>query len=152
MPYWFDGNNLIGQSAEASRKDPQRRRAFLEMLSAYASTRGGRFLVFFDGDDTDRSMPPRGVRVRYSAPLSADDAVLHLAEGAKAPSEIIVVTNDHTLASRCRNAGTKVMDWGKFTARMEASTQAGTRQESKEEKIDLQEWSKYFGVDPEDLE
>ncbi len=152
MPYWFDGNNLIGQSAEAARKDPKRRRAFLELLSAYAIARGGRFLVFFDGDDSDRSMPPRGVRVRYSAPLSTDDALLHFAEGAKAPSEIIVVTNDLALASRCRNVGTKVMDWGKFTAKMEASPRVGAKQELKEEKIDLQEWSKYFGVDPENLE
>ncbi len=152
MPYWFDGNNLIGQSAEVARKDPKRRRAFLELLSGYANARGGRFMVFFDGDDTERSLPPRGVRVRYSAPLSTDDALLHLAAGAKAPSEIIVVTNDRGLSSRCRNVGMKVMDWGRFTAKMEASKPICAQRESKEEKIDLRDWSKYFGVDPEKLE
>lgn len=151
MPYWFDGNNLIGQSAAVARHEPKTRRSFLELLSSYATSRGGRFLVFFDGDDPDRAVPPRGVRVRYSAPLSTDDAILHQAGGLKSPVEIIVVTNDRGLAARCRTVGIKIMDWRRFTERMAAGGRTRGKSSEKEEKVDLEEWSRYFGLDSRSL-
>ena len=48
---------------------------------------GGNFTVFFDGDDPGAGVPPKGVRVRFSAPLSTDDAILRQAEGVRAPGE-----------------------------------------------------------------
>ncbi|MBZ5498318.1 MAG: NYN domain-containing protein [Acidobacteriia bacterium] len=151
MPYWLDGNNLIGQSAAAARQDPKTRKSFLALLSSFAATRGGRFTVFFDGDDPDRAAPPRGVRVRYSAPLSTDNAILRQAEGAQAPVEVIVVTNDRGLAARCRSAGVKTMDWRQFTDRMTAGPRASGKAAPKEEKVDLEEWARYFGLDPDTL-
>jgi hypothetical protein len=148
MPYWFDGNNLIGQSAAAARQDPKTRRSFLALLSGYATSRGGRFVVFFDGDDPDRAVPPRGVQVRYSAPLSTDDAILRHADGAPSPAEITVVTNDHGLAAQCRGSGLKTMDWRAFTDKMAASSGMRRNAAPKEEKVDLEEWSRYFGLDP----
>ena len=152
MPYWFDGNSIIGQSAAAARQDPKTRKSFLALLSGYATARGGRFVVFFDGDDPDRTVPPRGVRVRFSAPLSTDDAILRQAEGTQLPGEIIVVTNDHGLAARCRAAGARTMDWRQFTEKMTTSTQAPRKPGAKEESVDLEEWSRYFGFDPDALE
>jgi hypothetical protein len=151
MPYWFDGNNIIGQSAAAAQRDPKTRRSFLAWLSSHATSRGGRFLVFFDGDNSEHLIPPRGVRVRYSAPLSTDDAILTQAEGAPAPAEITVVTNDRGLSERCRSAGLKTMDWRQFTDRMAAGSHARGEPDSKTENIDLQEWSRYFGIDPKGL-
>lgn len=151
MPYWFDGNNLIGQSAAAARQDPQTRKSFLALLSSYANTGGGRFLVFFDGDDSERAMPPRGVRVRYSAPLSTDDAILQAAEGSKCPAEVIVVTNDRGLAGRCRCTGAKAMDWREFTEKMAVRSRRAPDASSKEDKVDVKEWSQYFGLDPDKL-
>jgi len=151
MPYWFDGNNIIGQSTTATQQDPMRRRSFLAWLSGHATSRGGWFLVFFDGDNSEHFVPPRGVRVRYSAPLSTDDAILSQAEGAPAPAEITVVTNDRGLSARCRSAGLKTMNWGQFTDRMAASSHARGDPDAKPDNIDLQEWSRYFGIDPEGL-
>ena len=151
MPYWFDGNNLIGQSAAVARQDPKTRRAFLGLLSNCATAGGGRFTVFFDGDDPGSGIPPRGVRVRYSAPCSTDDAILRQAEGARSPSEITVVTNDHGLAARCRHAGVKTMDWRHFTGKMAARSHARLASASKDEKVDLDDWSRYFGLDPDTL-
>ena len=152
MPYWFDGNNLIGQSAAVARQDRQTRKSFLGLLSRYANTGGSRFLVFFDGDDSDRALPPRGVRVRYSAPLSTDDAILQAVEGSKCPDEIIVVTNDHGLAARCRCTGTKAMDWRQFTEKMTARSNRASGASSKEATVDVREWSQYFGMDPDELD
>jgi predicted RNA-binding protein with PIN domain len=152
MPYWFDGNNVIGQSAAAARQDPKTRRSFLALLSSYATSRGGHFVVFFDGDDSGRAIPPRGVRVRYCAPLSTDDTILRQAEGARTPAEIIVVTNDRELAARCRGGGLKTMDWRQFTEKMSASSsRAHGKAARKEEKVDVEEWSQYFGIDPKSL-
>lgn len=151
MPYWFDGNNLIGQSAAAARQDPKTRKSFLALLSNYATTGGGRFLVFFDGDDSERAAPPRGVRIRYSAPLSTDDAILQAAEGSTSPAEVIVVTNDRGLAARCRGTGAKAIDWREFTGKMAARSHRAPESSSKEEKIDVKEWSQYFGLDPDKL-
>jgi hypothetical protein len=151
MPYWFDGNNLIGLSAAAAQQDRRTRQAFLGLLSGYALTRGGRFTVFFDGDDSDRALPPRGVRVRTSAPLSTDDAILNQIHGSAAPGDIIVVTNDKGLAGRCRRAGAKTMDWREFTALMGRSPRKAAKPSSNDEKIDVEDWSRYFGIDPEKL-
>jgi predicted RNA-binding protein with PIN domain len=152
MPYWLDGNNLIGQSAATSRRDPATRKLFLGLVSQYARTRGGRFLVYFDGDDPGHAMPPRGVRVRYSAPLSTDDAILHDVKGARTAREIIVVTNDQRLASCCRSVGARTLNWREFTGKM--GTAGGTPRNIKPgaERVDLKQWADYFGFDPEQLE
>lgn len=151
MPYWFDGNNLIGQSAAAARQDRRTRRAFLYLLSTLSRERGGSFTVYFDGDDPGGSLPPKGVRVRYSAPFSTDDAILQQAMGTRNPSEIIVVTNDQGLAARCRNAGVKTMDWRQFTTRMNSPVGPASKSSPKDEKVNLDEWSRYFGLEPDDL-
>ena len=151
MPYWFDGNNIIGQSTAATQRDPMRRRSFLSWLSSHATSRGGRFQVFFDGDNSAHIVPHRGVRVRYSAPLSTDEAILSQAEGAPAPADIIVVTNDRGLSARCHSAGLKTMNWSQFTDRMAASSRARGDLDSKPDNIDIQEWSRYFGIDPKGL-
>ncbi len=151
MPYWLDGNNLIGQSAAEARRDPFTSKSFLKLLSGYARTRGGRFLVYFDGEDHGRALPPKGVRVRYSAPSSTDDAILRNLEGARSPVEIIVVTNDQRLASCCRNAGARTMDWRQFTEKMALSAKTGPNAAKEEESVDLKEWSNYFGLDPDKI-
>src|SRR5512140_3265155 len=114
MPYWLDGNSLVGQSAARLRSDRRTRRGFLELLSGLHAARGGAFEVFFDGDDPDRARPPRGVRVRYGAPRSADESIVERLAEIRAPGEVTVVTNDHALSRRCRDAGAKTADWSSF--------------------------------------
>ena len=152
MPYWFDGNNLIGQSAADARRDSVTRRAFLEQLSRFSSRRGGRFVVFFDGDDPDRAAPPGRLQVRYSAPLSTDDAILKRLDEIRTPSEVIVVTNDRSLARRCRNCSAKSIDWHEFMSRMRKNP-AGAADPSRveEDKTSLDEWVRYFGLDERTL-
>ncbi|MBN2243232.1 MAG: NYN domain-containing protein [Acidobacteria bacterium] len=146
MPYWFDGNNLIGLSADSARAQPQARASFLAALSAYYKSGGGRFLVYFDGDDPGESMPPAGVRVRYSAPLSADDAIVGRLHEIRLPAEVIVVSNDRSLQSRCRGAGSRVMDWKQFTLKMESRKLRLTEVGDYPEPVNVEDWIKYFGL------
>jgi predicted RNA-binding protein with PIN domain len=146
MPYWFDGNNLIGKSAAELKSDFSLRRAFLQQLAAFHRQRGGHFLVFFDGDDPDRAVPPQGVQVRYSAPESTDDVMLRRLRDSRRPAEIIVVTNDRELRTRCRNAGAKVMIWDEFMSAMKRPAPARASAE-KSEAVDVDDWMRYFGLD-----
>ena len=152
MPYFIDGNNLIGLSAARARSNSETRRAFLSLLSRYASSRGGRLTVFFDGDDPDRMVSPKGVQVRFSAPLSSDDVILREVAGARAAAEIIVVTNDRSLGSGCRSLGARVIDWQEFSRRMERGGRGAAGRNRKEEAVDVDDWSRFFGLDPDSLE
>jgi predicted RNA-binding protein with PIN domain len=147
MPYWFDGNNLIGQSAARSQADPVARRAFLSKLSDYYKSGGGRFLVYFDGDDPDRSVPPAGIRVRYSAPISTDEAILRGLKDIQRPEEVIVVSNDRELMMRCRNAGAAALGWQEFTSKMRSRRIQKDRKQDARQSVDLDEWIHYFGLD-----
>lgn len=149
MPYWFDGNNLIGQSAAAARTDSRTRREFLSTLVSYRRAGGGRFLVFFDGDDPRQSASPPGVPVRYTAPEPADEAILDGLRAARNPSEIIVVTNDRGLAARCRNEGAPVLTWSEFHSKMSRRARLAGRPEP-QEKIDVDDWMRYFNLKTDD--
>jgi predicted RNA-binding protein with PIN domain len=147
MPYWFDGNNLIGQSAAAARSDSQTRHAFLSALTSYHRSGGGRFLVYFDGDDPKQTAPPPGVAVRYSAPLSSDEAILQRLREIQNASEVIIVTNDRELAMRCRNEGAAVMDWPEFARKMQFRRRLQSKRSDKHEPVDVEDWLRYFGLD-----
>ncbi len=143
---------MIGQTVAQARKDPGTRRAFLEEIAGFAKLRGGRFVIFFDGDDVTGIRSPRGVQVRYSAPRSTDDEILQRLAEIRTPSEVIVVTNDRSLSARCRNAGARCMDWGNFLSRVQHG--AHTRPSSgdaKDEDVNLDDWLRYFGMDKRNL-
>jgi len=148
MPYWFDGNNLMGQSAAAAREDARMRRAFLSALSSYQRSGGGRFLVYFDGDVAHSSAAPPGIIVRYSAPESTDTTILRRLREIRHPSEVIVVTNDRDLAVRCRDAGAATVDWRTFTMKMQSRPQSRPRkQTASQDPVDVEYWMRYFGLD-----
>ena len=148
MPYWFDGNNLIGQSAAAAAADPRPRREFLAALAAYRRAGGGRLLAFFDGDDPWWSSLPPGVAVRYAAPESADEAIVRRLRETTRPAEITVVTNDLELGARCRRAGASILDWAAFAAKMRFHPpRPGRTRERSEEAVDVEEWMRWFGLD-----
>lgn len=147
MPYWFDGNNLIGQSTAAAKRNPHARKAFLSALSSYHRSGGGKFLVYFDGEDPDRSASPPGVSVRYSAPLSTDDVILQRLRETPRASEIIVVTNDRELFLRCRNEGASALTWREFTAKMKSRRIQGGKNPDMQERVDVDDWIRYFGLE-----
>jgi predicted RNA-binding protein with PIN domain len=146
MPYWFDGNNLIGQSAVAAGSDTRVRDAFLSTLSNYRKAGGGRFLVYFDGDDPDRAAPPPGIEIRYSAPLSADKVIVQRLKEIRNPSEIIVVSNDRELKSLCRRRGAATMTWHEFVTKRKGKFIHLKADRQEEGAVDVEDWMRYFGL------
>ncbi|MDR1728096.1 MAG: NYN domain-containing protein [Acidobacteriota bacterium] len=158
MTYWFDGNNLIGLSAAAARRDRRTRVEFLAALGARRKSGGGRMVVWFDGDDPADASPPPGVAVRYSAPESADAAICRRLREIERPGEVTVVTGDRELAARCRAAGASTMDWGRFAAKVLSRPAAAPRvraihlvhpekSPAPGDAIDVDGWMRYFGMD-----
>ena len=152
MPYWFDGNNLIGQSAAIAAANPQARKAFLSTLCDVHKSGGGRFIVYFDGDDPGDAPSLTGVAVRFSAPLSADEAICRRLRESQNPSEIIIVTNDQALALRCRNADASVVNWQSFESKMRNRKVQRSAKNNSGESIDVDEWARYFGLKKCELE
>jgi len=152
MPYWFDGNNLIGQSAAIAAANPQARKAFLSTLCDAHKSGGGRFIVYFDGDDPGDAPSLTGVAVRFSAPLSADEAICRRLRESQNPSEIIIVTNDQALALRCRNADASVVNWQSFESKMRNRKVQRSAKNNSGESIDVDEWARYFGLKKCELE
>jgi predicted RNA-binding protein with PIN domain len=146
MPYWFDGNNLIGQSVAAARTDSRTRQAFVSALMQYHRAGGGKFLVYFDGDDVSRSASPPGISIRYSAPVSTDQAIVQRLRDIRNPSEVIVVTNDRALMTRCKSEGAAGMTWHEFTSKMRSRRVTQTRTREPKESVDVDEWMRYFGI------
>lgn len=151
MPYWFDGNNLIGQSAADANADRLTRRAFLSELSSYHRSGGGQYLVYFDGDDPDRSAAPPGIAVRFSAPFSSDDAIVRGLEASRKPAEITVVTNDRELTMRCRERGSGTQTWSGFVSKMNSRHSLPRRQTEKQEQVDVDDWVRYFGLNKKEI-
>lgn len=147
MPYWFDGNNLIGQSAATSRSRPQMRQEFLSSLSAYYKSGGGKFLVYFDGDDSTRTMPPTGIRIRHSAPMSADEAIIRKLHEISRPGDVIIVSNDRELQTLCWNTGAKVMNWQQFSSKMQTRKTKHPGGNDIQQPVDVEDWMEYFGLD-----
>jgi hypothetical protein len=147
MPYWFDGNNLIGHSAAAARTNAGVRKAFLSTLSSLHRSGGGRFLVYFDGDDPDRAALPPGISVRYSAPLSTDNAILSSLREVHRAEEVIVVTNDRRLMAQCRDEAAKALTWQEFIAKMQSRSARTPALRQKEDPVDVDEWIEFFGLD-----
>ncbi len=152
MPYWFDGNNLIGQSADSLRTGPNIRQEFLSTLSIYYKSGGGRFLVYFDGDDPGQFLPPPGIRIRYSAPVSADEAILRRLHEIRRPDEVLVVTNDFDLQNQCRDAGSKVLNWQQFTSKMKSRRIPVKGNRDMDQPVDVEDWTQFFGFDKEEIQ
>jgi predicted RNA-binding protein with PIN domain len=128
--------------------DRNTRKAFLSALSAYQKSGGGRFLVYFDGDDPSDFSPPPGVIVRYSAPESADIMMLRRLGEIQRVSEVIIVTNDNELATRSRHTGATSMSWQQFVSKMQSRpAKSLSIQNSRQEQVDVEDWMRYFGLD-----
>ncbi len=147
MPYWFDGNNLIGQSVSTARADMKVHQAFLSTLSSYQRSGGGKFLVYFDGDDPRRGTAPPGISIRYSAPVSTDQAILSRLKEIQRPSEVIIVTNDRALRLQCRNRGALALTWPEFCSKMQSRSLRKPTKQSQEKPVDVDDWIQYFGLD-----
>lgn len=146
MPYFLDGNNLIGVVRRTARPSEEDRAALVSEISARLRQTRARATLFFDGPAGARPAALGSLSVRTASGSSADEAILQAIRGSRAPGECIVVTADRELARRARDAGAKVAPPRDFFARFGAGASAGDDgPRPPATATDVEEWMRYFG-------
>src|SRR6476659_2980309 len=115
MPYFLDGNNLIGRQRRTSRPAEEDRDALVAEISSRLRGHRASVRLFFDGPSR-RGTTLGSLTVR-DAGGSADEAILRDIRAARDAGEIVVVTADRELAGRARASGAKTLAPEEFWAR-----------------------------------
>jgi rRNA-processing protein FCF1 len=140
MPYFLDGNNLIGLARGTARPSEEDRRALVGEIAERLRRTRAHAVLFFDGS-TNRSSSLGDLEIREVLGASADDAIVAGVARARNPQEIHVVTADRALARRVREAGGKTLAPQEFWQRFGAK---GGRPSEDSVKINVEEWIRYF--------
>jgi hypothetical protein len=141
MPYFLDGNNLIGHALGASRPSEEDRRSLVAEVADRLRRTRATAVLFFDGPGEKRSSLG-SLSIRECGGTGADDAILREIGRSPAPREIIVVTADRELSRRARDCGAKALSPGDFWSRFGAS-QGRDRGEAARN-VDVDAWLQYF--------
>lgn len=140
MPYFLDGNNLIGLARGTARPPEEDRQTLVAEVAERLRRTRARAVLFFDGS-TNRSSSLGNLEIREVLGASADDAIVAGVERARNPREILVVTADRALARRVRETGGKTLTpqefWQRFGTR-------GERPRPDSAKVNVDEWIRYF--------
>ena len=145
MPYFLDGNNLIGLARKTSRPDAEDRAALLREVSDRLRRTQARVVVFFDGSSERRPATLGSVSVRESGSISADEAILREIARAGSARDIVVVTADAALARRARDAGARSVSPPEFWSRFGGAARgAGEGRNAKEGAVDVADWERWF--------
>jgi hypothetical protein len=139
LPYFLDGNNLIGRERKApgSRED---RDALVREVSDRLRATQARVVLFFDGSGDPVSLG--SLSVRFAGTGTADDAILQQIGRSARPQEITVVTEDRDLARRARDAGARTSAAADFWKRFGAGTRTSPAPGG--ERVDVDDWMQWF--------
>ena len=139
MPYFLDGNNLIGRVRGGPATGEDRAALVAEIADRLRRTRASAVL-FFDGSGDGGATSLGPLTVRYAGRASADDAIVSELRRAKAPADVVVVTADRDLASRARDAGARALDPDAFWTRFGNAASPG----AEPGRVDVADWLRYF--------
>ena len=144
MPYFLDGNNLIGHARRTSRPSAEDRQALIAEVARRLRRTRARAVIFFDGS-ANNSTWLGSLEIREVCGASADDAIVAGVARSQNAREILVVTADRELAQRVRDAGGKTLAPSQFWESFGTKT---PRPGEEAEKVDVEDWIRYF-EDPE---
>jgi len=142
VPYFLDGNNLIGRARGTGRPSEEDRKAFLAEIADRLRATKARAIVFFDGAG-ERTSSLGSLSIRESGSEPADDVIVREIARFRHPREVIVVTADRELARRARDAGASVIGPDDFWSRF--GRKPGGKRAEETAKVDVEEWLRYFG-------
>jgi hypothetical protein len=136
MPYFLDGNNLIGKP-DPSNED--RNTLVRDVAERLRQTRASAVVFFDGGARRQSSLGPLSIRDGFGA--NADDDILDSIGRARTAREITVVTSDAGLARRAREAAALVMGADEFWRRF-GRADAGLEKDTA--RVDVEAWERYF--------
>jgi YacP-like NYN domain len=144
MPYFLDGNNLIGHALGASRPSEENRRSLVAEVADRLRQTQAKAVLFFDGPGEKRTSLG-SLSIRECGATNADDAILREIERSPAPRDIIVVTADRELGRRARDSGAKALSPGDFWSRFGVSRAPAPAAPTG--KVDVDDWLQWFEDD-----
>jgi predicted RNA-binding protein with PIN domain len=139
VPYFLDGNNLIGHARRTDHPSDDDRVALITEVAARLRRTKARAVIFFDGG-SEKGSSLGSLSIRACQGTSADDQIAREIEKTIAPQEITVVTADRALARRVHGLGAKAIAPAEFWNRVGASGSA----EERREPTDVEDWTRYF--------
>lgn len=140
MPYFLDGDNLVG-TALGRRGSSEERRALVREVSDRLRRTKARAVLYFDGAGSPVSLG--SLSVRFAGAESADDAIVREIGKSPGAQQSVVVTADRDLARRARDAGARWISPEEFWSRFGTSRGAPSRR-SEEPPVDTEEWARWF--------
>jgi predicted RNA-binding protein with PIN domain len=142
MPYFLDGNNLIGHARGTAQPSDEDRQSFISEIAERLRKTRAQAVLFFDGPGEKRTFLGN-LSIREAGPRGADEAILREIGRTRTPREVVVVTADRELVRRSRDAGAKSLSPAEFWSRFGVSTRAESPDAAA--KVDVEDWLKYFG-------
>ncbi|HZN54879.1 MAG TPA: NYN domain-containing protein [Candidatus Polarisedimenticolaceae bacterium] len=138
MPRLVDGDNLLGMWPGRDRSDAEKRE-LIRQVDRLSGREGGRIVLVFDGTAPVWAAFPDVVF--SGAGRSADAVILERLRRERDPRNWTVVTNDRSLADRCRAIGARVE--GTKALRIRLSAEAAAEKTGGE--TDVAYWLEQFG-------
>lgn len=139
--------------------DSTSRRKLLDELARFAAVKRVRVAVVFDGAPEDffpDGASYRGVKIFYAVRGSdADERIKWMVERQRERRTLRVITSDTALARYVRLCGAPVFSVKEFRRQMQdvmANDTESSDRAAPQVTGELNEWMRYFGVEPEDDE
>lgn len=142
MPYFLDGNNLIGHARGTGQPSEEDRRSLVAEIAERLRKTRAKAVLFFDGPGEKRTSLGN-LEIREAGSAGADNAILREIGRSRTPREVVVVTADRDLARRSRDAGARPLSPEDFWSRFGVSTRG--RPPEDVGKVDVEDWLEYFG-------
>lgn len=141
MPYFLDGNNLIGHARGTALPSDEDRQSLISEIAERLRNTRAKAVLFFDGPG-DKRTSLGNLSIRGAGPQGADDTILREIGRSRTPREVVVVTADRELSRRARDTGARTLSpddfWSHFgiSKRPERSDIPG--------RVDVEDWLEYF--------
>lgn len=154
----IDGNNLLHAMHAEAPLPTIGRETLVKLVERWARRGDDEVTLVFDGaiprEGLARQMASTRIAVRYSAPQTADDVIVAMVHGAKAPGTVRVVTSDTAIRREARHRRCRHTDAVTFIAELlppepRPTTTPTTTDEKPQPPSDQQarEWLELFGYD-----
>ena len=157
----IDGNNLLFAMREHAPLPAVGRETLVKVVERWARQGEDTVTLVFDGavppGDLARQMSSTRIRVRFSAPATADDIIVGMIHRARDPATVRVVTGDKAIRHEARIRRCRHTDAVTFVHELFPSPKASSGPKrppaEKPEQVspdEAREWLDLFDLDDED--
>ena len=157
----IDGNNLLFAMRDHAPLPAVGRETLVKVIERWARQGEDTVTLVFDGavpaGDLARQMSPSRIKVRFSAPATADDIIVGMIHRARDPATIRVVTGDKAIRHEARIRRCRHLEAVAFVRELFPSPKASPEPKrppaEKPEEVppdEAREWLDLFGFDDDE--